>query len=99
MRFTLAGILLNTDQRRTRSKDPKISLLLVNLHAIAAVLLGQVTGSVRGAQRLGNLGHAPVKIEHTDAHAGCKHALPVDEAVATDPFADLFGHAYAIARP
>jgi len=68
-----------------------IGLLLVDLYAIAPALFCQITGGVGSAERLHDLGHFLVQIEHTNAHAHCKGALPAHESVLRDPFADRFG--------
>ena len=68
-----------------------IGLLLVDLYAIAYALFCPITGGVGSAERLHDLGHFLVQIEHSNAHAHCKGALPAHESVLRDPFADRFG--------
>jgi hypothetical protein len=75
--------------RRTVSKYC-IGLLLANLYAIAPALFCQITGSVGSAERLQDLGHFLVQIEHTNAHSHCKGAFRAHESVLRDPFADSF---------
>ena len=69
---SLARINHELNVLKYQSFDQKI--LVVNLHAIAPVLLCLITGGIGSAERLRNLGHFLVQSQHTNAYAQSKGA-------------------------